>query len=246
MLDGAGAVLACTPRALELLGGAGTAPSGLDLPSLVTDPAVWDRLAGAAGAGRDACDRVTIRRPGGGRVDVDAQVSALTGDTGARFLVRLLPTEEAALEDAWGMRVALSGGGLAAADPRAQQRLDLLHGAAVRIGGSLDVVRNAREVVDLLVPVFADYGAVDLTEDVPAGREPGSFDRGTPLRRVAVAAASGTWPEDVYGLGEPACAARARLMPEPAPPRPARPCYGVMGAASGRPSRPAVRGAASS
>ncbi|MFF0835839.1 SpoIIE family protein phosphatase [Streptomyces sp. NPDC003344] len=203
MLDGAGTVQACTPRALELLGGADTAPSGLDLPSLVTDPAVWDRLAGAAAAGRDACARVTLRRPGGGRLDVDAQVSSLTGDGGARFLVRLLPAEESAREDAWGMRVALSDDGLAASDPRAQQRLDLLHGAAVRIGGSLDVTANAREAVELLVPVFADYGAVDLTEDMLAGREPGHFEHGTPLRRVAVAAASGIWPEDAYGLGEP-------------------------------------------
>ncbi|MFJ9833862.1 hypothetical protein ACIRU2_21155 [Streptomyces sp. NPDC101169] len=134
MLDGAGTVRACTPRALELLSGADTAPSGLDLPSLVTDPAVWDRLAGAAAAGRDACARVTLRRPGGGRLDVDAQVASLTGDARARFLVRLLPAAESAREDAWGMRVALSGDGPAAADPRAQQRLDLLHGAAVRIG----------------------------------------------------------------------------------------------------------------
>ncbi|MFF0780316.1 hypothetical protein [Streptomyces sp. NPDC003720] len=99
MLDGAGTVKACTPRALELLGGADTAPSGLDLPSLVTDPAVRDRLAGAA-AGRDACARVTLRRPGGGRLDVDAQVASLTGDTGACFLVRLLPAAESAREDA--------------------------------------------------------------------------------------------------------------------------------------------------
>ncbi|MFF3635119.1 hypothetical protein [Streptomyces sp. NPDC002250] len=39
------------------------------------------------------------------------------------------------------MRVALSGDGPAAADPRAQQRLDLPHGAAVRIAPPSRLVR---------------------------------------------------------------------------------------------------------
>ncbi|MGW5236298.1 ATP-binding SpoIIE family protein phosphatase [Streptomyces nodosus] len=200
VLDGTGRVLACTRPALDLLGGTDAAVHGVDFPSLMADPAMWRRLTGDEASSR-SYSRVTLHRPCGDPVDVDARVSVLMEGTEARFVVRLLPVAGAVLEYEWGMRMALAEGAPTAADSRVQRRVDLLHAAAVRIGGSLDVVRNAREAVDLLVPIFADYGAVDLTEDVLAGREPREFRDDIPLRRVAVSAATGPWPEGVHTVG---------------------------------------------
>ncbi|MEV5432656.1 SpoIIE family protein phosphatase [Streptomyces sp. NPDC052701] len=202
VLDAAWSVLACTRPALELLGGPAAGLLGLNLASLFDDPSVWAGPAEAAERGRPGGRRAVLRRPGGGRVHVDMSVSAFAEGGEARFLVRLLPAPGTEFEDAFGMRVTMSGGGLVVTDPRVQQRLDLLHAAAVRIGGSLDVVRNAKEAVDLLVPVFADLAAVDLTEGTLSGREIGEYTPGTPMRRVAVATATGPWPQEVHGLGE--------------------------------------------
>ncbi|MFH8798046.1 SpoIIE family protein phosphatase [Streptomyces sp. NPDC017936] len=202
MVDAAGTVLACTRPALELLGGSTGELLGRNLASLFSEPSVWAALEEAADRSRCSGGRALLRRPGGGQVDADVNVSALAEGSQGRFLVWLVPAATSEFEDVFGMRVTLVGGGLEVTDPRVQQRLNLLHAAAVRIGGSLDVVRNTKELVDLLVPVFADLGAVDLTEDALDGRELGEYLPGTPMRRVAVAAAEGPWPEEIHGLGE--------------------------------------------
>ncbi|MEY9991126.1 hypothetical protein ABIE67_003158 [Streptomyces sp. V4I8] len=88
-----------------------------------------------------------------------------------------------------------------ATDPRALERLELLHDAATRIGGSLDITRNAEQLLDVLIPAFADLGAVDLTESVLLGEEPVSFPPGTPMQRIAVAAAGGHWPRESHAVG---------------------------------------------
>ncbi|MFI8192395.1 SpoIIE family protein phosphatase [Streptomyces sp. NPDC085946] len=202
VLDGAGTVLACTQPALELLGGPAQEVIGCDLTAMFSEPSAWADLLEGAGRTRCSGGRAELRRPGGGRVHVDVNLSALAEGSEARLLVRLVPAPGSELEDAFGMRVTLAGGGLVVTDPRVQQRLDLLHAAAVRIGVSLDLARNAWELVDLLVPVFADLGAVDLTEAALDGQELGEYAPGTPMRRVAVAAAAGPWPADIHGLGE--------------------------------------------
>jgi serine phosphatase RsbU (regulator of sigma subunit)/anti-sigma regulatory factor (Ser/Thr protein kinase) len=202
VLDAARTVVACTRPALELLGGSAGGLRGRDLGGLFEDPEVWEGLVREAERGRHGSGRALLRRPGGGRVDTDVIVSSLLEGDGARFLVSLVPVEGSEFEDELGLRVALSGGGLLVSSPRAQQRLDLLRAAAERIGGSLEVVSNAEELVGLLVPAFADLGAVDLTDAVLAGEEPGEFTTDTPLRRVALATARGAWPGEIYGLGE--------------------------------------------
>ncbi|GGZ91419.1 SpoIIE family protein phosphatase [Streptomyces echinoruber] len=201
VVDATWRVLAYTGAALDLLGGTADGLSGRDLASVFENPSAWAELVREAERGRCSGGHAVLRRPGGGRVNMDVGVSALAGDGGPRFLVRLLATEDSELEDGFGMRVNLAGGPLVP-DPQVRQRLDLLQRAAVRIGGSLDVVRNARELVDLLVPVFADLGAVDLIEAVLDGREPGEYVPGTPMRRVAVASRAGVWPRELYGLGD--------------------------------------------
>nr|PPQ60247.1 protein phosphatase [Streptomyces sp. QL37] len=83
---------------------------------------------------------------------------------------------------------------------RSRRRSALVAAAASRLGQSLDVRRNAEVLTDLLVPEFADLAAVDLTETVLVGKEPGDLLAGAPLLRVAVAAGDGRWPTELYPL----------------------------------------------
>ena len=53
----------------------------------------------------------------------------------------------------------------------AQQRLALLNEASTRIGTTLDLKRTAEELVEVVIPRFADFVTVDLMESVLAGEE---------------------------------------------------------------------------
>ena len=66
----------------------------------------------------------------------------------------------------------------------ARRDLDLLYGASVTIGTTLDMTRTAEELVQIAVPGFADYATVDLTSAVLGGEEPREGNS-TELRRVA-------------------------------------------------------------
>ncbi|OUC98738.1 protein phosphatase [Streptomyces swartbergensis] len=70
----------------------------------------------------------------------------------------------------------------------ARRRLEFLHDAGARIGTTLDVTRTAEELVEVTVPRFADFAAVDLPDVVLRGEEPGPLGAKTPLRRVALGA----------------------------------------------------------
>ncbi|MFG2265532.1 SpoIIE family protein phosphatase [Streptomyces sp. NPDC048720] len=68
----------------------------------------------------------------------------------------------------------------------ARRRLALLNEAATRIGTTLDVVRTAEELIELLVPQYADFATVDLLDWVLGADEPPAGpESGTELRRVA-------------------------------------------------------------
>ncbi|MFI5527659.1 SpoIIE family protein phosphatase [Kitasatospora sp. NPDC051853] len=71
---------------------------------------------------------------------------------------------------------------------RAQERLALLAEATARIGTTLDLQRTAEELVEAVIPRFADFATVDLLEPVLRGEEPSQLepDRGVKLRAVAV------------------------------------------------------------
>ncbi len=84
---------------------------------------------------------------------------------------------------------------------RSRQQLRLVGRAAKRLEGTLDVARCAEQLAEVMVPGFADLAAVDLTEAVLVGEEPGRFAQGTQLRRVAVAAADGEWPCELHPRG---------------------------------------------
>ncbi|WP_354643962.1 SpoIIE family protein phosphatase [Kitasatospora camelliae] len=71
---------------------------------------------------------------------------------------------------------------------RAQERLALLAAATARIGTTLDLQRTAEELIEAVIPRFADFATVDLLEPVLRGEEPSPIqpDTGVHLRAVAV------------------------------------------------------------
>ncbi|MGW3173982.1 SpoIIE family protein phosphatase [Streptomyces sp. NPDC001153] len=82
---------------------------------------------------------------------------------------------------------------------RARRQLDLAHAVAERVGGSLDVLRTAQDLADVLVPTFGDLAAVDLAEAVFDGDEPAErLGGGDPHRRnAALAPATADWPPGI-------------------------------------------------
>jgi PAS domain-containing protein/anti-sigma regulatory factor (Ser/Thr protein kinase) len=88
---------------------------------------------------------------------------------------------------------------------QAGRRLQLRHRAAARIGASLDVKRTAQDIVDVLVPDFAEFAAVDLAVPVLTGDEPEMALDGDDLRleRAAVRSQDGIWPPNLLQVGMP-------------------------------------------
>ncbi|MGW5638810.1 SpoIIE family protein phosphatase [Streptomyces sp. NPDC003832] len=86
----------------------------------------------------------------------------------------------------------------------ARRRAELRHRAAATIGGTLDIARTAEEIVDTLVPDFADLAWVDLADAVQRGDEPPKTFGGGDLhlRRAAVRSAKGAWPAGLVQPGE--------------------------------------------
>ncbi|MFJ5219676.1 SpoIIE family protein phosphatase [Streptomyces sp. NPDC088354] len=82
-----------------------------------------------------------------------------------------------------------------------RERLSLIGEAAVRIGTTLDVRCTSEELVEMLVPRFADVAVVDLLDNVMAGTEPQSTDPGPVVVRL-VARKAGN-PKIFEGLAEP-------------------------------------------
>jgi PAS domain S-box-containing protein len=126
--------------------------------------------------------------------------------TGAPALNR----EHAWTTEMWPVRDAsgeVIGTALAALDSTeqywARQRLALLNEAAAAVGTTLDVVRTAEELVELLVPRYADFASVDLLEWVLGAEEPPTAPDGeVALRRVAHGSVTEGTPEAAVHLGE--------------------------------------------
>jgi len=100
----------------------------------------------------------------------------------------------------------------------ARQRLAVLNEAAVTLGRSLDLVRTAQELTELVVPRFADFASVDLFDEVMHGEEPGEVrpEADVVLRRAAHLSPALGVPDAVIGVGEtdtyPACSPPARAV----------------------------------
>ncbi|MFG3133253.1 SpoIIE family protein phosphatase [Streptomyces tendae] len=88
---------------------------------------------------------------------------------------------------------------------QAERRRELRHRASARIGGTLDIGGTAQDIVDTLVPDFADVAWVDLADAVSTGDEPPKTFGGGDLhlRRAAVRSANGPWPPGLLRPGSP-------------------------------------------
>ncbi|MEU6257068.1 SpoIIE family protein phosphatase [Streptomyces sp. NPDC047043] len=85
----------------------------------------------------------------------------------------------------------------------ARERLALLNEAAACIGTTLDVVRTAEELVELLVPRYADFASVDLLDWVLGAEErPALLEADVVLRRVAHGSVTEGTPEAAVHVGE--------------------------------------------
>ncbi|MEU2117633.1 SpoIIE family protein phosphatase [Streptomyces sp. NPDC016459] len=201
VLDARGAVLTCTPPALRLFDGSIDEIRSTEVSSFFDDPSVWAELASGALGGIVLSARADLRSVHGAPFSAVTAVSVLASGSEGRFLMRLLAAEPPDSGPQTVRRPQPTTEQVLGADPRALERLELLHEAATRIGGSLDITRNAEQLLDVLVPAFADLGAVDLTEGVLLGEEPTFLAPRTPMLRVAVAAADGCWPREIHAAG---------------------------------------------
>jgi CHASE3 domain sensor protein/anti-sigma regulatory factor (Ser/Thr protein kinase) len=90
-----------------------------------------------------------------------------------------------------------------------QRRLRLLYDASVSVGTTLDVERTARELVQAVVPRFADFATIDLLVPVLRGEEPPA-DGEMEVRRVAIGG---------IREGHPLHPVGTRIAPSPATPQ---------------------------
>ncbi|WP_030043887.1 GAF domain-containing protein, partial [Streptomyces resistomycificus] len=96
---------------------------------------------------------------------------------------------------------------------QAQERLQLVNEASVRIGTTLDVTRTAQELADVFVPALADFVSVDLLDPPEAGGEPFTGRPTAPvrLRRAAHRSVNPGSPEAVAKPGQ------LEVYPTPSP-----------------------------
>ncbi|MET9971819.1 SpoIIE family protein phosphatase, partial [Streptomyces sp. NPDC006356] len=95
----------------------------------------------------------------------------------------------------------------------AQERLQLVNEASVRIGTTLDVTRTAQELADIIIPALADFVSVDLLDPLEHGGE-ALTDRLTApfsLRRTAHRSVHAGSPEAVVKPGH------VDVYPSPSP-----------------------------
>ncbi|MFD9003669.1 SpoIIE family protein phosphatase [Streptomyces sp. NPDC059582] len=80
---------------------------------------------------------------------------------------------------------------------RARRHLDLAREVAERVGGSLDVLRTAQDLADVLAPAFGDFVAVGLAHSVLDGDEPAKQLDGGNMCSAALAPATAVWPAGI-------------------------------------------------
>ncbi|WP_405608718.1 SpoIIE family protein phosphatase [Streptomyces sp. NBC_00076] len=86
----------------------------------------------------------------------------------------------------------------------AQERLQLVNEASVRVGTTLDVTRTAQELADVCVPALADFVSIDLLDPPEPGGEPLTDRLTAPisLRRAAHQSVNHGSPEAVAKPGQ--------------------------------------------
>ncbi|MET9587714.1 SpoIIE family protein phosphatase [Streptomyces sp. NPDC006539] len=102
------------------------------------------------------------------------------------------------LEDARGHPTGVAALYMDNADQmRARRNLDLAREVAEQVGGSLDVVRTAQDLADVLAPAFGDLAAVDLAHSVFGGEEPSQQLGGGAMGNAALAPVTAGWPAGI-------------------------------------------------
>ncbi|MGW4493883.1 SpoIIE family protein phosphatase [Streptomyces sp. NPDC004376] len=118
----------------------------------------------------------------GQRLDVRVHTCATDGGPARTWLARMAPVTDA---DGRVRGVVVATHDVTESD-RARQRLRLVNEASVSVGTSLDVIRTARELADVCVPVLADFVTIDLLDPAEHGGEPPRrVVPPVPLRRAA-------------------------------------------------------------
>ncbi|MHA4779187.1 ATP-binding SpoIIE family protein phosphatase [Streptomyces sp. MSC1_001] len=153
--------------------------------------------------------------PGSGIHGTVRSFMALVAETGAPVIAaeypfgadRVLSLTCIRISDPLGAPVGIAIAAIEVTERyHAQQRLSTAYRNAFEIGGSLDVVHSARDLVAVLVPALGDLACVDFPDDVLQGRDPPLGYPGTEAsapRRVAVRSADGVWPSGLAQVGEP-------------------------------------------
>ncbi|MBB4162319.1 ATP-binding SpoIIE family protein phosphatase [Streptomyces cinereoruber] len=186
VLDDRGIVLRWSKAAADLLDRAAEEVCGRSFAALLADDGARERFAGFLAEGRQRL----LHRTG---PPVEVNLRALRLEPSGEVLLLLVPThadDEDRVEEERRLR--------------AHRDRDLLHEAAVRIGGSLDAARTAQDLADVLVPALGDLASVELADGVLDGDEPPETHGGGDLRlrRTAVASATGTWPTHLVQPGQ--------------------------------------------
>ncbi|MEV6027834.1 SpoIIE family protein phosphatase [Streptomyces sp. NPDC052036] len=104
------------------------------------------------------------------------------------------------LEDGKGRPTGVAALYIDSADElRTRRHLDLAREVAERVGASLDVVRTAQDLADVIAPAFGDLAVVVLAHSVFEGDEPSRQVGGGDLhlRTAALAPADAVWPAGI-------------------------------------------------
>lgn len=96
---------------------------------------------------------------------------------------------------------------------RTERRIETLASVRERVGRSLDVVATCEELVDALVPGFADIAVVEVVDAVVRGEDPplSPLGREVPLRRAAFRNGGPDRAAQAHPLGD------VRALPSPTP-----------------------------
>lgn len=96
---------------------------------------------------------------------------------------------------------------------RSRRRLEALGSVRERVGRSLDVVTTCQELVDALVPGFADIAVVEVVDAVVRGEDPplSPLGRDIPLRRAAFRIEGPSHRAQAHPVGD------VRAVPSPTP-----------------------------
>ncbi|MFJ8659670.1 hypothetical protein [Streptomyces sp. NPDC093795] len=130
VLDARGAVLTCTPSALRLFDGSIDEIRSMELSAFFDDPSVWAELVSGALGGLVLSARADLHTVRGAPFSAVMAVSILARGSEGRFLMRLFAAEPPDSGPQTVRRPQPTTEQVLGADPRALERLELLHEAA--------------------------------------------------------------------------------------------------------------------